>query len=457
MRKGRLFLSVLMMLWAACVMNAAAPKYVFYFIGDGMGMGHVMAAQNYNREVLKNSEPILMMQFPVVSMVTTYSASGRVTDSAAAGTALSTGYKTNNGMLGVTPDSVPVTSVARYLKDAGWGIGVITTVAPDDATPGAFYAHQPSRSMAYEIDKEMAQSGYEFVAGSKLKGTKDKAGNPTDIYAHFARHNVAIARGFDELKNIDSKRVLLLNADSLDSNCGYTIDSIKGALNLPGMTQACVEHLQKHTPERFFMMVEGGNIDYAGHSNDGGAAVKEILNFNQAIKVAYDFYLAHPDETLIVVTADHNTGGMAVRFGDLSLIDYQRMSKDQFGYYTKSILNSRRIFTWEDMKAELKNLFGFWGKVSISEKQEKVLAEKFENTFNLRNSANQETLYNSFNEFSVEVFKIINDKAGFGWVATGHTGDPVPLFAIGRGAYQFMGVHDNTEIPKIIKSITLGE
>ena len=456
MRKSRLFASTLMMLVVA-VASATTPKYVFYFIGDGMGMGHVMSAQNYNREVLKNQEPLLMMQFPVASMVTTYSASGRVTDSAAAGTALSTGYKTNNGMLGVTPDSVPVTSVARYLKDAGWGIGVITTVAPDDATPGAFYAHQPSRSMAYEIDKEMAASGYEFIAGSKLKGTKDKNGNPTDIYSHFAQNNVAVVKGIDALKDVDSKRVVLLNKDSLDSNVGYAIDAVEGALTLPDMTKACLDHLLKHSPDQFFMMVEGGNIDYAGHSNDGGAVVKEILNFNEAIKVAYDFYLAHPTETLIVVTADHNTGGLSVRFGDMSLVDSQLMSKDRFGYYTKSILNSRRIFTWEDMKAELTARFGFWSKIAISEEQEAKLIEKFDNTFKQRNSADQETLYNSFNEFSVEVFNIINAKSGFGWIATGHTGDPVPLFAIGRGAYEFVGVHDNTDIPKKIKNIALGE
>lgn len=451
------FIALSVLLAVVCVVSAATPKYVFYFIGDGMGMGHVMAAQSYNREVLKNNQPILMMQFPVVSMVITYSASSRVTDSAAAGTALSTGYKTNNGMLGVTPDSVPVTSVARYLKDAGWGIGVITTVAPDDATPGAFYAHQPSRSMAYEIDKEMAASGYEFVAGSKLKGTKDNAGNPTDIYSHFVQNNVAIVKGIDALKDVDSRRVVLLNKDSLDSNVGYTIDSIEGTLTLPAMTQACLDHLTKHSPDQFFMMVEGGNIDYAGHSNDGGAVVKEVLNFNDAIKIAYDFYLAHPDETLIVVTADHNTGGMSVRYGDISLVDCQHMSKDRFAGYTKSLLNSRRIYTWEDMKAELSNRFGFWNKIKISKEQEAKLVEKFETTFNLRNSADQKTLYNSFDEFAVEVFNIINNKTGFGWIATGHTGDPVPLFAIGRGAYEFMGVHDNTEIPKIIKSITLGE
>ena len=443
-------------LLVACISISAmanAPKYVFYFIGDGMGMGHIIATETYKRVALGDNTPLLMMQFPVSSIVQTYPASEPITDSAAAGTALSTGYKTMNGMLGVTPDTTHVYSVAAQLKEKGYGVGILTSVAPDDATPAAFYAHQPSRKMYYEIGKDAAASGYEFIGGSMLRGTKD-----TDLLKVLADSNVTVAHGMEQLANATTRRVILLNPeDHYRGQIGYTIDSIKGALNLPDMTRACLDHMLKTSPDRFFMMVEGGNIDYAGHSNDGGAAVKEILNFNQAIKVAYDFYLAHPDETLIVVTADHNTGGMAVRFGDLSLIDYQRMSKDQFGYYTKSILNSRRIFTWEDMKAELKNLFGFWGKVSISEKQEKVLAEKFENTFNLRNSANQETLYNSFNEFSVEVFKILNDKAGFGWVATGHTGDPVPLFAIGRGAYQFMGVHDNTEIPKIIKSITLGE
>lgn len=451
------FVALSVLLVVSCVIYAATPKYVFYFIGDGMGMGHVMAAQSYNREVLKNNQPILMMQFPVVSMVTTYSASSRVTDSAAAGTALATGVKTNNRMIGVTPDTVSVNSVARYLKDAGWGVGIITSVAPDDATPSAFYAHQPDRSMYYEIDKEMACSGYDFVAGSKIQGIKDKKGNETDIISHFEKNNVAIVKGFDALKATDSKKVLLLNNASTSSNIGYTIDSIKGGLNLPEMTKACVDHLQKHSPEQFFMMVEGGNIDYAGHSNDGGAVVKEILNFNEAIKIAYDFYLAHPDETLIVVTADHNTGGLAVRFGDMSLVDCQRMSKDEFGNYTKAILNSRRIFTWDDMKAELKSRFGFWEKIQISEAQEKNLIEKFENTFKLRNSADQKTLYNSFNEFSVEVFKIIDSKTGFGWVATGHTGDPVPLFAIGRGAYEFMGLKDNTDIPNIIKKIALGE
>ena len=134
--KLKLFVSLFLM---SCCLGAIAkaPKYIFYFIGDGMGMGHVMATQNYNRIILGNNEPLLMMQFPVASMAMTYSATGPITDSAAAGTALATGYKTLNGMVGVTPDTTAVESVASQLHKKGYGVGIITTVAPDDATPSA--------------------------------------------------------------------------------------------------------------------------------------------------------------------------------------------------------------------------------------------------------------------------------------------------------------------------------
>ena len=158
-----------------------APKYIFYFIGDGMGMGHVLATQTYNRMILNSQDPLLMMQFPVAGMLTTYSASSPVTDSAAAGTALSSGYKTKNGMLGMNTDSIAVESIAAQLFANGYGVGLITSVPPDDATPGAFYAHVPNRNMYYDITVQAAQSGYHFLGGSKLRGTTDKDGNPNDL------------------------------------------------------------------------------------------------------------------------------------------------------------------------------------------------------------------------------------------------------------------------------------
>lgn len=456
--KLKLFVSLFLMNFCLGAI-ADAPKYIFYFIGDGMGMGHIMATQNYNRIVLGNEEPLLMMQFPIASMAMTYSATGPITDSAAAGTALSTGYKTKNGMLGVTPDSVPVVSVAKNLKDAGYGVGIITTVAPDDATPSAFYTHVPSRKMKYEIGLDAAASGYELIAGSRLYGTK-KDGKDTDLMKVFADSGITVVRGLEAMAEVKSDRVILLNPEHLtSSNAGYTIDSVAGALTLPGMTKAGIAHLQKTSPDKFFMMIEAGNIDYAGHSNDAATVIKEVLNLNEAIAVAYKFYQEHPDETLIVVTADHDTGGLGIGFpatgysGWFGNIAYQRISKDNFADLCKAIMMSRRIFTWEDMKDLLSEKMGFWSKIAITESDEKMLQEKFDVTFNQRNSKDEKTLYKDFNEFTVSVFKVMDNATGIDWTTTGHSGNPVPVFAIGVGAEEFSKISNNIEIPARIRAI----
>ena len=305
------FITLIACLFVAIGSWAAAPKYIFFFIGDGMGMGHVMTAQTYNRTVLGNNELLPMMQFPVSSLAMTYSANSKITDSAAAGTALSTGLKTNNGMLGETPDETPVYSIACELQKRGYGVAIGTSVPPDDATPAAFYAHVKSRSMYYEIGLDMARSGYDMFVGSKLRGLKSSDGNDTGLLDTLATHGYTVVEGREAFeKSKGSDKIVLLNNDPSLEHFGFTIDSISDNLHLPYITQACLDHLMRVSPDKFFMMIEGGNIDWAAHANDGGAVVKEILNFNQAIKIAYDFYLSHPDETLIVVTADHNTGGM---------------------------------------------------------------------------------------------------------------------------------------------------
>lgn len=438
-----------------------SPKYIFYFIGDGMGMGHVLATQTYNRMILENENPLLMMQFPVAGMLTTYSASSPVTDSAAAGTALSSGYKTKNGMLGMDADSVAVESIAAQLFDKGYGVGLVTSVPPDDATPGAFYAHVPNRGMYYDITVQAAQSGYQFLGGSMLRGTKDKDGNPNDLMDILKQYNMEYVRGAEAARTSTSERILMVNPEGIDTyQIGYTVDSIPGALTLPEMTDVCLSHLKKWCPEKFFMMVEGGNIDYTGHSNDGGAAIKETINFNEALKVAYDFYNVHPEETLIIVTADHDTGGLAIGsiFTGYNMqpqyIDYQKISKDRFNDECKAILQSDKPFTWDDMKTMLKEQLGFWAGVPVTEQQTEMLEEKFTKTFELRNSENQKTLYRNFDEFSTAVFHVFNEICGIGWVTYNHTGNYVPVYAIGVDAEKFAGIHDNTNIPQILRQIT---
>ena len=453
------FLTSLIIVCAAIIAQATTPKYIFYFIGDGMGPGAVSVTEAYRRMVLGLPGHLNMLSLPVASTATTYSASSPVTDSAAAGTALSSGHKTTNGMLGMTPDSTSVVSMAETLHNNGFGIGLVTSVAPDDATPAAFYAHRPHRSMYYEIGLDAAASGYEFIAGGNLRGLKDKNGTPTDLMATLRTNEVAVVRGLEELKETTSRKVLLLNTDTTDVKIAHAIDSIESQLTLSQMTQACLDHLLTNSPDRFFMMVEGGSIDHAAHANDAATVVIETLAFDKALGIAIDFYRAHPDETLIVVTADHETGGMIFAnqsmhyFARPDYLKFVRQSKDRFTNECKAILHSRRVWTWDDMKQYLSDNMGLYTHIPVSEADDATLQEKFQRTFELRNSADKEGLYNSFNEFSVGVFDLINRAAGIGWVTGDHSGTIVPVYAAGVGAYRFAPMQDNTEIPQKILRI----
>ncbi len=458
MKLRHLFTAIL--LGAATASWADAPKYIFYLIGDGMGMGHITNAQVYNRIALGNDAPLQMMQMPVASFATTHSASSDVTDSAAAGTALATGTKTRNGMLGMAPDTTAVTSIARTLFDNGYGVGLVTSVAVDDATPGAFYAHVPNRGEYRTIGQQLAESGYQFVAGAGLRGIKDKDGKDPGLLRIFEENGVRLQYGMEPAETLSDRMVVLSKDTERPWSIGYTIDSISGALTLPALTEACIRHLERVSPERFFVMIEGGNIDHAGHANDGGTAIIETLNFDKAIKTVYDFYLRHPQETLIVVTADHETGGMSVGnnttgySAPLTLLKPQKVSKEAFSDYCKGILLSRMAYRWEDMKEYLESNLGFWKNVAISETETEKIKKMFDEIFEKRNTISDEkTLYADFNAFSSLIFKILNDNAGVGWTSTKHTGTVVPVFAAGVDAYRFSGMRDNTDIPRTIMEI----
>lgn len=461
MNLHRIFSAALMAAAITATAWAKAPNYIFFFIGDGMGIAQVTNAQLYNARVLGNSTPLLSTTFPVASMATTHSASSDVTDSAAAGTALSTGHKTVNGMLGVTPDSVAVTSVAKKLFDAGYGVGIVTSVAIDDATPGAFYAHVPSRSQYYDIGRQLAECGYQFAAGASLRGAFDKHGNPTDLMKYFDEANVSVSYGLDSI-DTTAQRLLVLSPfhKEKQNEIGFTIDSIAGALTLPALTRAGLDQLKRTSPDRFFMMVEGGNIDHAGHGNDGGTILREVINFNQALQEAYDFYLAHPDETLIVVTADHETGGMSVGCREtgysvrLENAAGQKISKEEFSNLCRAMLRSRRIYTWDDMQEILRDELGFGVNVKLTPEETERLHTMFDEVFEKRASGlDQKTLYATFDGFTNEVFNILNAKSGMGWTTGGHSGMPVPVYAVGVDSQLFSPLNDNTDIPAKILSI----
>ena len=438
----------------------AELRYIFYFIGDGMGMGHLLTTEMYNQTANPEGRQLMMTKFPVAGQVKTSSASSPVTDSAAAGTALATGTKTRNGMIGVAPDTTALKSLAMQLMEDGFGIGLVTSNSPDDATPASFYAHSASRSAYYDIDCQAATSSVDFLGGANLRGLKDKEHNLTDLPERFARTNTAIAYGLDELAQVKQPKVVLLNHNrELKNTLGYAIDSLENTLSLTQMTAACMQWLESHHPESFFMMVECGILDWAAHGNDAATVIHEVNRLDEAVEMAVAFYLQHPDETLIVVTADHDTGGMTLGNptlkyqAHLEYLALQRVSKDAFSDAVKAMLRSRRAYRWEDMEEMLRRDFGFWDKVPVSENETAELKEMFEKMFSGQETENQKTLYAYYNSFAVKVLSIMNDHAGVGWISLDHTGNLVPVFAMGVGAERFGRFNDNTDIPKTILDI----
>lgn len=435
---------------------AKTPKYVFYFIGDGMGPSHVLGTELYLGElqgVIGRPNKLTFTQFPQTAFVTTFSKSNGVTDSAASGTALATGNKTKNGFLGVTMDSTPVYSVAHSAQQAGYAVGVSSTVGINHATPGAFYAHQPGRSRYYEIGKDMLVANYDFYAGGDLICSNEQR---NEIYDKAKEQGYTIVRGFDDYKtNIKNAKKMMLYQKEVSSELPYAIDREEGDLTLAEITKAGIEFLSKKSKKGFFFMIEGGKIDYASHADDCATAFNEVIDFDNAIKVAYDFYKKYPNETLIIVTADHETGGLVLGYSsayalNLKALEGQKVSADKMASILRRASRARMELRWEKVQELLKENFGLWDKIEISKEETHELRAYFEQAYATTDIAKRESKLTSL---AKRAKQMINQKALISWAGPNHSASFVPIFAIGAGSEKFNGIIDNTDIPKTIKKI----
>ena len=466
MKKLSLLLSFLLLVLSGYAQQA---KYVFYFIGDGMGVNQVQGTELYRGELEGKIgiTPIWFTQFPYATTATTFSATNGVTDSAAAGTALATGNKTQNGTIGMKQDlQTEVSSVAVWAKNKGCRVGVTTSVSVDHATPAAFYAHDPSRGSYYKIGTDLYKAGFDFYAGSDFidPNNKDnKDGNSENLYTMAEKNGYTIARGYkDYLKKCKKADKMILfqseKASEKDRTAiPYAIDRTKD-LTLADITRSAINFLSKDLSKGFFLMVEGGKIDWACHSNDAATAFHEVADMDEAVKVAYEFYSQHPDETLIVVTADHETGGFVLGTGayklNLQVLKNQKVSESGF---TRILNELRKKYnnnvSWEKVQQALKENFGFWDKVKLNEKQEERLLAKYNDTFKGKEAKLEKSEYAQDEPLAAEAKRIIDEIALVGWTSGGHSAGYVPVFAIGAGADLFQGRIDNTEIPiKIAKA-----
>ncbi len=454
---------------AAAVLTATAggPKYVFLFVGDGMSTPQRMVADEFSRKSGKG--PLAMNSLTYQAVTRTCSANSLITDSAAASTAMACGEKTYNGAIGVDAERKPVYSCAAAAHEAGRKVGIITTVTLTHATPAGFYAHRANRGEMYGIAIDLVNSGFEFFAGGGLDSKyKDKKAPEFSKYGHAYRYAesqgykiVRTKEEFMALKPADGKVLTRFTDGALEN----AIDANPDQPTLAEIVAKGIEMLDG--PQGFFIMAEGGRIDWAGHANDAATNLREVLALDDAVKVALAFLDRHPAETLVVVTGDHETGGMSMGFAGTGYALYmerlagQTMSVGRFEHQVGKLYGKRTDVSFDEVKPIIEKAFGLKfegdGKrdpmvVSRAELDEIKAAFDHDAEFH-KAKIEENKAYDGARRYLLggACRTVVSHKAGIGWSSGAHTAMPVITSAKGFGAELFCGFIENTDIARKIK------
>lgn len=309
----RVFITILLLVAACQCVEAKKPahndskvKNIIYMIGDGMGLCHVSMLQ-----VEGKYAPTAFDRAHNIALLKTYSANNRVTDSAAAGTALATGFKTDNGTLGQLPDGTPVESIMAKAQKKGYATGLVVTCYLQHATPAAFYAHVKGRGDSDQISRDFMQSGVDVAFGGGKELFEEAYEDSDENYADLLKE-----KGYEviydqaDMEGIHSGRVVGLFAEEnlpelKDGRGDYLARATDKALEI------LTANVKADKKDGFVIMVEGSQIDYRSHANDVEGILAEMRDFEKAVKVAMDYADAHED-TLVVICADHETSGMTI-------------------------------------------------------------------------------------------------------------------------------------------------
>ena len=455
---------------SSTVSSSKTPKYLFLFIGDGMSHVQIHAAQVYrgnNAPGKIQPHKLNFTQFPAVGIATTHDATSFCPDSAATATSIACGVKTHSGVLGLGVDKTSVvTSITEILKKQGMKIGIVSSVTLNHATPAAFYTHVPSRSQYYDIAMQMAESGFDYFAGGTLNNpARVGKANAFDV---LKTKGYTIADTVESIRTLNSSsgKVYAVSPKLQDSGAmPYTLDAHADDITLAEFVEKGIELLDNE--KGFFMMCESGKIDWACHANDALSVILDVIGFEAAIQKAIGFAEKHPDETLILVTGDHETGGMSIGYSvtgyntAFDILSRQKMSYIAFNSLIGEMKSKNPDLTIGDVLPIIKTNFGLLsseGQDAADPKNKAFVLNdyeysKLERGFSdsierKRHSTESAILYGSYDPLSVTLTHIINNKAGIGWTSYSHTGTPVPVYAKGAKSELFNGSYDNTDIFK---------
>jgi alkaline phosphatase len=470
------------------------PKYVFFFLGDGMASSQIQATEAYlttinggsaelASDLLKPENRLNMSKMPVHGMQTTYDFSALMPDSASTATGFACGLKTKNGVIGMDESKTKsYKSIAQLAHEAGKKVGVLSSVSLDHATPAAYYASSESRGYYNNIATQMANTGYEFFGGggliaptAALSGTGD---TDTDVWPLLTANGYQVLNtraAILDLKNTPQDKVFCINPSLPDSSAmPYAIDRLATNLSLAEMTDVAISTLSSDPAKGFFIMVEGGKIDWACHANDAKAAIGDMLDFDSAIGEALEFYAQHPNETLIIVTGDHETGGMAIGHATTKYrAYYPELVKQTHSYQyfdqtlwapheaanettvcanvsaSDNLANDATVVGWmlTEFGLDYAALNPFQ-KQKLEDAYDKSMCETNDNL-----TDENTYLYGGYNAITVTMTHILNERASIGWTSYSHTGVPTPVFAKGRVAQTFAGFYDSTDIAKRLAKV----
>jgi alkaline phosphatase len=442
-----------LLLYFVCVYLVSAdgsPRYVFLFIGDGMGENHVRVADAYHRAVREASGfagddedgSLALLQLPYRGSLSTFSKSRMVTDSAASASAFSTGRKVPRNALNYDSDlDVEYQPLADYLNQIGYKVGIISSAPINHATPAGFYAVAADRDNYSDIARQMASSSVDYFGGESLMGMSGEL----DSVKAQARRN-----GFAVIESPDSFGSLLGESGKVwvSSPMPYRVDAAH-EISLADHTAKAIDILDG--AERFFIMVEGAKIDWASHANDSVTMIRELLEMDAAVAVALSFLKEHPEETLLIVTADHETGGLmlpeTVSGSKLvSLLGKQRSSLAEMEPLFQELEDAGVDFT-----LALPRMQKWFGIEELSAHE----SARIEEAYAIGGDESGKFRYGGEKRLGHVWARILGERVGMRWTSVNHTEARVPVYAMGVQADRFAGFSDNALIGGILRELLI--
>lgn len=444
--------------------NAAAPqspKYVFLFLADGAGAAHIEVTRQYNREVLGEGLVVTdkILKEGVLGLMTTHAADSLSTDSAAAATALASGCKANVGALGVCADgTVPVTAM-EVAKQRGFKIGLVTNSTVYDASPAAFVCHVPSRrdyaaivNRYLDLEPDVLMGG-----GRALFLPRDAPGSrrtdDKNIVELFASKGYRQVSNKPELEKYQPGKLLgLFGLEEMS----FELDRDKDVEpSVYDMTRAAIRQLHDDHSEGFFVFIENENPDSASHLSDIASVIQDYREFDRAVAVAYEFYRRYPSETLLLVTSDHETGGLGVTMA-LKDVTSSAGLKPLAGA-------AQDLKKLQTINMSLQKASRLLGPHPTAESLQKLISESFSG-FTLaaeykeaivKRQPVSRTIY--LDPTANALGMMIANHTQIYWMTTSHTNQPVIVAALGAGAARFAGYYDNADFGKKLMALLSGE